>query len=121
MSEKLIVVIDDERDVLQAVCDLLDMEGRPSVCFQNPDAALSEMLADGEPALFLMDIMMPQCSGIQLAQRLQDAGFHDTPMVAMSASTTMLRAAAQTNLFEETLAKPFELTDLLETVQRFAA
>jgi CheY-like chemotaxis protein len=78
------------------------------------DAAVS-------PALFLVDVMLPGMSGIELAEQLRAGGFARTPMIAMSASPGMLRAAAESRLFQEILPKPFDLTTLLDCVGRFAA
>ncbi|MGH2443519.1 MAG: DNA-binding response regulator, partial [Chloroflexota bacterium] len=65
--------------------------------------------------------MMPGTNGIEVARRLRADGFPKTPMVAMSASSNMLAAASQSLLFADTMAKPFDLEILMETVERFAA
>jgi DNA-binding response OmpR family regulator len=115
-----IVVIDDEPDVLEVLCEALELEGFSVVCLDRPQkvASLGE---DVEPSLFLIDIMLPGISGIELAQQLRVERFRDTPMIAMSASSLMVHTAEATGLFQETISKPFELDEVLGTVERYVA
>lgn len=84
-----------------------------------PAAGSDLQSRDGELRLFLLDMMLVGTTGIEVARILRANGFADTPMIAMSASGQMLRAATDSRLFAATLPKPFELTHLLETVSRF--
>jgi DNA-binding response OmpR family regulator len=112
-----VVVVDDERDVLDLICSVLEEEGYAVVCFNHP--VLTDDLKEQEPAphLFMLDIMLPNMSGIDLAHRLRRDGFAETPMIAMSASPTMLDRAKESRLFHDYLGKPFELDTLLRTVK----
>jgi CheY-like chemotaxis protein len=74
-----------------------------------------------EPYLFLVDLMLPGIDGIELASRLRAGHFRDTPIIAMSASAAMLAAARRSTLFQETLAKPFDLSTMLGYVERYVA
>ena len=65
--------------------------------------------------------MLPGMSGIDLAQRLRDDGFPETPMIAMSASPAMLKQASASHLFQGTLPKPFELQALLQYAAEYAS
>ena len=112
-----VVVVDDEKDVLDLICAVLEDEGYEVLCLDHP--VLTEDLKGqaSQPHLFMLDIMLPAMSGLQLARRLREDGFGETPMIAMSASPTMLDVAAQSHLFHAWIAKPFELDTLLHTVQ----
>ena len=116
--DKSIVVIDDEQGVLDVLCDLFAMEGLPVLCFDRPEQA-EAMDAGTDPCLFLIDIMLPGTSGIELAQHLRDQRFRDTPMIAMSASDFMVRTAEDTGLFQEAIRKPFDVDTVLDTVERY--
>ncbi|MDQ2742130.1 MAG: response regulator [Chloroflexota bacterium] len=115
-----ILVVDDEPDVLRLVCDLLQDEGYDAIPLDGPRALTTEEQCR-EPDLFLLDMNLPVMSGIELARRLRDDGFPNTPMVAMSASPSMLHAAASTQLFQGILAKPFDFEELLEYAERYAS
>lgn len=116
----LIVVVDDERDILDLLCDALEDEGYQVLGFTWPPP-IDTLQRDVEPTLFLLDIMLPDIDGIRLARQLKAERFPETPMVAMSASAAMLEAAAEAEVFEDTLPKPFDLSELLDTVERYAA
>jgi CheY-like chemotaxis protein len=63
--------------------------------------------------------MLPGMNGIQLAQKLREDGFPRTPMIAISASRSMLQAARESHLFDEALRKPFELSNLLDAIEQY--
>jgi CheY-like chemotaxis protein len=111
-----IVVVDDEPDVLDLLCQILQDEGYAVVCHAHP----REVAADPcDVALFLLDLMLPTMTGIALARQLRGTGFPHTPMIAMSASRDMLEDASQSHLFQGMLAKPFDLNGLLTYAERY--
>ena len=114
-----VVVVDDEPGILSVVCEVLEDDGYNVICLSHPHMARD---LDGSTAgLFILDMMMPGLSGIALAQQLRHDRFSDTPMIAMSASSSMLRAAEDSRLFQGTLPKPFELNRLLDLAERYAS
>ncbi|GAC1442664.1 MAG: hypothetical protein NVSMB52_00150 [Chloroflexota bacterium] len=113
----MIVVVDDERDVLDLVCDLLREEGHDVICIDRP-AGVFSAIDHNMIDLFILDLMLPDMSGIGLADALRHAHYTRTPMIAMSASPSELRAAAASRLFQETVAKPFDIETLLSCVNR---
>lgn len=114
-----IVVVDDEAGILSVVCEVLESDGYDVIGLSRPQ--LAKDLDEGAAKLFILDVMMPQLSGIALAEQLRDDGFRQTPMIAMSASKTMIEAAEGSQLFQGTLSKPFEVARLLEFAQRYAS
>ncbi len=114
-----VVVVDDEPGVLSVVCEVLEDDGYNVICLSQPRMAAE--LDEGSTKLFILDLMMPELSGIALAERLRHDRFSDTPMIAMSASSSMLRAAEDSCLFQGTLSKPFELNRLLALAERYAS
>jgi two-component system response regulator MtrA len=116
--EPEVVVIDDEPAILALVRDVLESEGLCVLAVDTPDRALG-IARIVRPDVFLVDLMLPGINGIELARRMREQGLTSTPMVAMSASRGMLSMAERSELFDEILAKPFELDTLLECVERF--
>ena len=112
-----IVVVEDEPAINELVRDVLEMEGYRVIAVQHPDA-VGARLDDSSPDLFLIDIMLPRISGIELAEQLRGEGYAGTPMVAMTASRLMGSMAAGSGLFADTFDKPFEIDDLLSCVAR---
>ena len=116
--ERPIVVIDDEPGVLDLLRDLLEFEGFGVVCFDHPEQ-LHALTPAANPSLFLIDIMLPGTSGIELAQQLRAEGFAATSMIATAASAFMVRTARSTELFQDTLSKPFDVANLLGIIERY--
>ena len=114
-----VVVVDDEPGILSIVCEVLEDDGYEVICLSHPNLAAE--LDAGCPRLFILDMMMPGMSGITLARLLRHEKFSDTPMIAMSASSSMLRAAEDSHLFQGMLPKPFELNSLLALAERYAS
>ena len=115
-----IVVVEDDGVILGLMRDALVDEGFSVICVERPAHAV-HMLQGVEPALFLVDIMLPDISGMQLAIELRNSGFLDTPMVAMSASPFIVDTARKSPVFQGVLAKPFDFEELLATIRRHMA
>lgn len=117
----MIVVVDDERDLRDFVCHLLEDEGYPVCCLSHPVEVATLSIGEQRPQLFLIDIMLPDMNGISLARQLTNEGFEHTPKIAMSASHDMVRAARESQLFEAALDKPFDIDELLDCVEHHLA
>jgi CheY-like chemotaxis protein len=114
-----VVVVDDEPDVLDLICSVLEGEGYEVIGLRHPSEVADLKEREPQPHLFMLDIMLPALTGIELAQQLRTAGFRQTPMIAMSASPTMLHAAEESQLFHAALPKPFDLDALLDAVDQY--
>jgi DNA-binding response OmpR family regulator len=116
----IIAVIEDERQLLDLLCEVLRDDGYDVVGFSHPRVAV-ESLADVGPALLLIDMQLPGMSGLELAALLRRGDFATTPMIAMSASNLRLEEARRSAIFDEILPKPFELSRVYDCVQQFAS
>jgi DNA-binding NtrC family response regulator len=112
-----ILVVDDEVELMRALCDALPEEGYRVKGFTSPKAALDE-LRRGEFDLLLSDLMMPQMDGIHL---LKAALEYDPNLVGiiMTGQGTVQTAvdAMKTGAFDY-LLKPFKLQNILPTLMR---
>ncbi len=115
MQSPTIVVVDDERDILNLICSVLEEEGYTVICLTHP--VETEKLKGQKPHLFVLDIMLPAMSGIRLAGELRKNGFGSTPMIAMSASPAMLKLAKESTFFQGVVPKPFDLDGFIEVVE----
>jgi two-component system response regulator VicR len=120
VEKREVAVLDDEQGVLDVLCTLIAMEGFQPICLDHP-RQMETMRKESHPALFLIDIMLPGTNGIEVARHLRNSGFADTPMVAMSASGSMVTEARSSGLFQDVIPKPFEVDTIVEAVERYAA
>ena len=80
----MILVIDDDPDFLDALCDALSMSGHQVVGLTRADSALSH-LQQHIPDLLITDLIMPVMNGAEFLKALQASfdGF-PCPVIAMS-------------------------------------
>lgn len=113
-----LAVVDDDASILELLQDISRGYGFRVVSFSHPDVLIRTSL-QLTPALFLIDLILPYLNGLELAAQLRSTVFSQTPMIAMSSSRPMLEQARISGLFDGTLAKPFDLYELLAYVARF--
>jgi CheY-like chemotaxis protein len=79
-----IVVIDDQRDVLDTTAMLLRGDGHDVRCVRDGDQALAEA-GRWVPDVVLLDIFMPGPNGFAIARKLR-MGHPEAPMLLVMAS-----------------------------------
>src|SRR5262245_27360532 len=80
-----ILVVDDELNIPVLVVDVLHDEGYTVRSALNGADAL-QIVAEDRPALILMDMYMPQMTGMMLLEHLHSQGVADIPVILMTAS-----------------------------------
>jgi CheY-like chemotaxis protein len=111
-----ILVVDDEVDIVNLVVDILQDEGYQVRSAFNGEMALAA-IAHRQPAMILMDMYMPQMTGIMLLQHLRATGIVTIPVVLMTASPRAAEPLLNMDLVDY-LAKPFDIDQLLQCVAR---
>jgi CheY-like chemotaxis protein len=110
-----VLIVDDEPNILAMLRDVLEDAGFVVVTAHDGKAALA-LLAYTPVALVLTDLMMPEVTGLQLAQQLRsDPRTAAIPVLLMSAALPPHLA----DVFAAVLPKPFVLDDLLATLHQF--
>jgi CheY-like chemotaxis protein len=114
---KHILVVDDDEDIREFVSMALRLEDYPVETAAHGAEALRKVRQD-PPSLVLLDLMMPVMDGWKFVQTCRNEGLcQQVPVVVMSASA---RAQAAEELQAHAfLAKPFDLDELFQVVQRF--
>jgi CheY-like chemotaxis protein len=116
-EERVILVVDDDEAVLEAVEDVLRTEGYKVISASCARTALEELRCVPPPDLLLLDLMMPGMDGWTMAARLRDdPRLAPTPLVVMTAGDARMLSRAP--VAQGYLSKPLELTQLLGTVAR---
>ncbi|HYV46124.1 MAG TPA: response regulator [Myxococcaceae bacterium] len=111
----LILVVDDDPDILDALSEILETEGYEVDRARHGQEALSR-IDQRRPDLILLDLMMPVMDGWEFAHALRrrEDGAH-IPVVVLSADR-QASAKARVVGARDFLAKPFELNELLRVV-----
>jgi CheY-like chemotaxis protein len=114
MTSPLVLVVDDDPDILDAICDILDAEGYRVSRARHGLEALEQVEA-ARPDIILLDLMMPVMDGVAFSHALrQRPRVRDIPIVVISADGNPQRAASVGAAGY--LAKPFDIEALLAQV-----
>jgi two-component system, chemotaxis family, chemotaxis protein CheY len=112
-----VMVIEDDADLLEAVCEALEDEGFDAVACSGGAEALARLRVEPPPAVILLDLMMPVMSGWQfLDHRREDPTLADIPVVVMTASRNYDPAALDAHAC---LEKPVSFARLVDAVRRY--
>lgn len=114
-----VVVVEDDVSILELLRELLTGEGLQVITLVHP-GLMAKLDRERQIDVFLIDMMLPGETGLDLATRLRVGRFAGTPMIALSASQTLLHAARASGLFQDAVAKPFDVLQLLDTIKQHA-
>jgi CheY-like chemotaxis protein len=109
----LVLVVDDDPDILEAVSEILEGEGYRVARAANGAEALARVEAE-RPGAILLDLVMPVMDGFAFARTLRARAGAPVPVVVISADGSPDRAA-DLDAYAY-LAKPFDVDALLARV-----
>jgi two-component system, OmpR family, response regulator len=113
MGKKTVLVVDDDEDICTLLTEALEGEGHTVHCALG--SAVLPLAQDTQPAVILLDVMMPTLDGATLSRLLRaHPRTGQIPIVAMSA---MPRRNAPAGLrYDAWLGKPFDLRTLFAMI-----
>lgn len=110
----VVLVVEDEADLREIIQDVLAGEGYQVTCATDGAQALDRLAGGLRPGLVLLDFYMPRLDGWAFLERMRnDLALGEVPVVAISGSEVSHPSVTAV------LRKPFDITELLEIVQRF--
>ncbi len=109
-SAAAVLVVDDERYIVDLLTDLLEDEGYRVLRAYDGLAALDQISLQA-PDLVVADVMMPRLDGLSLAGEISARGL-DIPIILMSAAVTPRTGGIAF------IPKPFDIDAMLVLVER---
>jgi len=118
-EKRRILIVDDDRDSTHLIKILLEKISHYLVLEENEAAKAHESARDFRPDLILLDIMMPQIDGGDIAAQIDaDPGLHRTPIIFLTALVTKAEAKAGLHIQgHPVLAKPIDIPELINRVE----
>jgi CheY-like chemotaxis protein len=120
MTKATVMVVDDDQDIREILTEVLSDAGYDVVPSTDGSDALTK-LRDATPSLILLDLNMPIMDGVEFRQmQRKDPAKAKIPTVVMSAVHGMNERIANLAV-DGALAKPVNLKDLMQVVERYCA
>ena len=116
-ATKTILIVDDDRDLAEAIRAAMQRQGFAALVGQDGFEA-KQLIAERKPDLVILDLAMPKMGGYPVLEHFH--GQSDTPpFIALNSSEgSRHRAYAEFYGVADYLRKPFVLERLLDTVRR---
>lgn len=114
-----VLIIDDDPFIVQSTAMVLEAEGLSTASASSGEEGIARA-REVQPAVILLDIMMPGLNGWETLERLKvDPATKDIPVVVFSAREMQRaqRISAKQGA-NEFMAKPFDPKDLLRLVRK---
>ena len=112
----MVLLVDDNRDLLQFLERLMAESGWELMAAESASAA-RRMVANKKPNAALLDYMLPDGNGVELAQQLKQT----IPNLQVTVMTGSMLAPEEEAICEEhdfpVLRKPFLATDVMNQIR----
>lgn len=114
MSNKPILIIDDDEDLSFVICEMLESYGYTVTCAYDSETAF-HLLADNKYALILLDINLPDSTGFELCKEIRQVS--TVPVIFASARTGENDRITGFDIGgDDYLPKPYSMKELLSRV-----
>ena len=110
-----VLTVEDDRQIRNYICYLLQAEGFRHIAASNGESALSTLVS--EPIdLMLLDLGLPDIDGMEIIRKVRS--WSDMPIIVISARDQDKEKAAALDLgADDYLTKPFSATELFARIR----
>ncbi len=114
-----ILVVDDEVDVLELMCELFESRGYEPLTATNGVEALT-VIREDEPDMVITDIRMPDMDGMELLKVISK-NYSNIPVIMVTAHGTIETAVEAIKMgAKDYILKPLRLDEILAKVETIA-
>lgn len=119
--KRVVVVVEDDKPIGELLAGVInEEEGYRAIHVQLPTEALATV-AQVTPDLLVLDVGLPEMSGIELYDRLrQDERLQSVPVIFETAVSREHGPAFRERGIRKVLQKPFDLNDLIANIKELA-
>lgn len=115
---RLVVIVDDDEGVCEALTALLRAAGHSTRAYNTLSAFRAALVSDAAPAVVLLDVRLPDGSGIDFLPELMTLAPRGAIIVMTGHGDISLAVAAMKAGARDFLEKPFDPQELLAAVAR---
>lgn len=115
---KTVLLVDDDADILSAMRTMIERKGYRVLTASDGNMGLAVAEREG-PDLVVVDMMMPRKSGFLVLEKLKSRPEGGPRVIMITANEgSRHRAYAEILGVDDYIRKPFEMSRLLESVQK---
>ena len=117
MNRRRVAVVDDDRDMVRSLCDILELHGWETVPQYDGEGAVA-LNRDDNVDLFLMDVRMPRMSGVEAwnAIHAQDPDARSVLMTAYAPPEALALTPGHGVI--RILRKPVAIPELIDALEK---
>ena len=113
-----VIVIDDEPDVSEVLCEFLKIKGIEVVGRGNNGKDAFELYKKFQPDIVMMDLVMPKYDGFYGIEKIRDYDPKSKIMIiSASLTSSYVRRLLEVNVDCISL-KPYDLSDVIDTLHK---
>lgn len=118
MEGKRLLIIDDDKDLLDLIKTYFELEGYVVFTLPRVDN-IFKVFSQYHPDLILLDYQLPEENGDKICQQLKsNPATFDVPVIMIS-GYSKAELDRDYHGWNGVVSKPFDLTDLQKTVEKF--
>ena len=121
-DKKLILVVDDDPDLVEAVSMKLEAKGFEVATAYDGEEAMAK-IEEQKPDLVVLDVMMPKKNGWDVCDEIKNNdGLKDIVVVMLTAVADSVKTSnythhnGKTTLADDYIPKPIDLDNLMEII-----
>ena len=115
---KNILLIDDDQSISEVIKIFFEEEGYKVRSYED-GSNMELKIKEVKPDIILLDYMLPGKNGIQIVKSLRKKQFLKELPIIMIAANHIFKSEAKAAGINEFIEKPFDLYELLNTVNRY--
>ena len=117
---KKILIVDDEKDIVETLSFMLKAKGFECICAYDGEEGLN-LAKNINPDLVILDVMMPKINGYKICRLLKfDNKYKNIPIIMITArSQDEDKIIGEETGADEYITKPFNVDDVVAKVKSY--
>jgi len=114
-GKRKVLVVDDDEDLVELICDALDRDGRFDIRSVNNGFGAGMLIKEFRPDLIVLDVMLPDINGKEVCQLVRgDKSMDNVRIICISGMVEMGKIQELTDAgADEFMKKPFDVDVLI--------
>lgn len=118
MKKGKVLIVDDEEDLLKLTSKWIRSAGHEVLCYTEGKGAV-DFIRTHRPDLILLDIVLPEVSGVDIFKTLQaDTQLHSIPVYFFTSARLGEREELGLLAVKGVIHKPYEPRELLKVINQ---